>query len=354
MSDTPVSECSADLVAAIVGSICGTLAVSALVCGIIVCVMYRKTQRFKLLYAGMRNSTDQQHSVTGSLEAGMHNSAYIVDNSDSKDLIMMMATRKNGDEKKPSSGRKRVVPSHYKHLESVEVSLIGKEVSGLGFDVQGNPRDGISISNIADRGAAKETNLMKVGDKVISLTISFDNMVYEDALTLLSYASPYPITIQLGRKRKERKGENGTLKKCPTSGSHRKQSSYDSDSGTVSDARSPGLSERQSVNSDEQEVSSPVPSVEDIGFEERTSGEEDTDDDTKRRAPSHLPQTIKSLVESKNAGRQALEVLEGQTKKQILSPTSLESDQGIELSFGAQSALDLILNSETVKPSKDT
>jgi len=33
------------------------------------------------------------------------------------------------------------------------------------------------------------------GDKVLSLTISFDNMVYEDALTLLSYASPYPIKL---------------------------------------------------------------------------------------------------------------------------------------------------------------
>ena len=36
-----------------------------------------------------------------------------------------------------------------------------------------------------------------LGDKIISLTICFDNMVYEDALTLLSYASPYPITMQV-------------------------------------------------------------------------------------------------------------------------------------------------------------
>lgn len=36
-----------------------------------------------------------------------------------------------------------------------------------------------------------------VGDRILSVTISFENMVYEDALTILSYASPYPVTLHL-------------------------------------------------------------------------------------------------------------------------------------------------------------
>lgn len=34
------------------------------------------------------------------------------------------------------------------------------------------------------------------GDRIKSVTISFEHMVYEDALTILSYASPYEVIIQ--------------------------------------------------------------------------------------------------------------------------------------------------------------
>lgn len=35
------------------------------------------------------------------------------------------------------------------------------------------------------------------GDRIRSLTISFEHMVYEDALTILSYASPYEVIIEV-------------------------------------------------------------------------------------------------------------------------------------------------------------
>lgn len=38
------------------------------------------------------------------------------------------------------------------------------------------------------------------GDKIISVTVSFSNIVYEDALTILSYASPYDVKLELERK----------------------------------------------------------------------------------------------------------------------------------------------------------
>lgn len=35
-----------------------------------------------------------------------------------------------------------------------------------------------------------------LGDRIKSVTISFEHMVYEDALTILSYASPYEVIIE--------------------------------------------------------------------------------------------------------------------------------------------------------------
>ena len=62
----------------------------------------------------------------------------------------------------------------FQDLECVEVELIGKNVSGLGFDVKGNPRDGISISNIHERGAARENNQIHVGEFINRDSVSQD------------------------------------------------------------------------------------------------------------------------------------------------------------------------------------
>lgn len=35
-----------------------------------------------------------------------------------------------------------------------------------------------------------------LGDRIKNVTISFEHMVYEDALTILSYASPYEVIIE--------------------------------------------------------------------------------------------------------------------------------------------------------------
>lgn len=42
----------------------------------------------------------------------------------------------------------------------------------------------------------KFSNNLFSGDRINSLTISFEHMVYEDALTILSYASPYEVIIE--------------------------------------------------------------------------------------------------------------------------------------------------------------
>lgn len=56
-------------------------------------------------------------------------------------------------------------------------------------------KDGIFIKDILHRGPASESKKLNAGDRIQSVTISFEHMVYEDALAILSYASPYEIIV---------------------------------------------------------------------------------------------------------------------------------------------------------------
>lgn len=75
-------------------------------------------------------------------------------------------------------------------------------------------RDGIFIKDVLHRGPASESGKLNpgkspgdsfwfgvvqlncLGDRIKSVTISFEHMVYEDALTILSYASPYEVILE--------------------------------------------------------------------------------------------------------------------------------------------------------------
>lgn len=81
--------------------------------------------------------------------------------------------------------------------ERTVVSLRGHDFTGLGFNICGNMRDGIFVKDVLHRGPASESGQIKAGDRIISVTVSFSNMVYEDALTILSYASPYDVRLEL-------------------------------------------------------------------------------------------------------------------------------------------------------------
>ncbi|XP_065312840.1 GRIP and coiled-coil domain-containing protein-like [Gordionus sp. m RMFG-2023] len=83
----------------------------------------------------------------------------------------------------------------------IKVPLKSQDVTGLGFNICGNVNDGIFIKDILNRGPAKEAGKLKTGDRILSLTISFNKMMYEDALTILSYGSPYEIVLELLRER---------------------------------------------------------------------------------------------------------------------------------------------------------
>lgn len=78
----------------------------------------------------------------------------------------------------------------------VGVQLRGVDIGGLGFNIQGNMNEGIFVKEIISKGIAEQCGNILVGDKIKSLTINFENMVYEDAVTLLSYSSPYKVSSQ--------------------------------------------------------------------------------------------------------------------------------------------------------------
>ncbi|UYV78444.1 hypothetical protein LAZ67_16001404 [Cordylochernes scorpioides] len=98
------------------------------------------------------------------------------------------------------------------------VPMQGRDFTGLGFTITGNMRDGIFVKDVLPRGPAGESGSIKsggldfgttfllwgfksactcAGDKLLSLTVSLAHVVLEDALNMLSYASPYELQIEV-------------------------------------------------------------------------------------------------------------------------------------------------------------
>ncbi|XP_067008091.2 uncharacterized protein [Anabrus simplex] len=77
------------------------------------------------------------------------------------------------------------------------VSLRSHDFTGLGFNICGNMRDGIFVKDVLHRGPASESGRISPGDRIDAIRISFRHMVFEDALTILSYASPYDVQLEV-------------------------------------------------------------------------------------------------------------------------------------------------------------
>ncbi|CAH0547492.1 unnamed protein product [Brassicogethes aeneus] len=92
--------------------------------------------------------------------------------------------------------RKTLDDSAIEGNEVKVVALRSHDFTGLGFNIEGNMKEGIYIKDILHRGPAFESGKLNSGDRINSVTISFEHMVYEDALTILSYASPYEVIIE--------------------------------------------------------------------------------------------------------------------------------------------------------------
>ncbi|XP_022909272.2 putative leucine-rich repeat-containing protein DDB_G0290503 [Onthophagus taurus] len=95
-----------------------------------------------------------------------------------------------------SEKKKTVDDSAIGENEIKVVSLRSHDFTGLGFNICGNMRNGIFIKDVLQHGPASESGKLNPGDRITSVTINFEHMVYEDALTILSYASPYEVVVQ--------------------------------------------------------------------------------------------------------------------------------------------------------------
>ncbi|KAJ8667818.1 hypothetical protein QAD02_009481 [Eretmocerus hayati] len=99
-----------------------------------------------------------------------------------------------------SNEKKRTLDDSCLGAKAGRVSVVGlrsRDFTGLGFNVCGNMREGIFVKDLLHRGPASESGRIHPGDRIISMKISFRSMVYEDALTILSYASPYDVELEV-------------------------------------------------------------------------------------------------------------------------------------------------------------
>lgn len=75
------------------------------------------------------------------------------------------------------------------------IGLRGSDFTGLGIELCGGLKEGIYVRKVMPQGPA--TGLVNVGDKITSITIDFNHLVLEDAVSILSYASPYSVQLEL-------------------------------------------------------------------------------------------------------------------------------------------------------------
>uniref|UniRef100_A0A182QDE2 PDZ domain-containing protein n=1 Tax=Anopheles farauti TaxID=69004 RepID=A0A182QDE2_9DIPT len=91
--------------------------------------------------------------------------------------------------------RKTVDDSYVNATTPRLVSLRGSDFTGLGVEVYGGLKEGIFVRKVMPQGPA--AGLVNTGDRITSITIDFRHIVQEDAMTILSYASPYNVQLEL-------------------------------------------------------------------------------------------------------------------------------------------------------------
>ncbi|XP_059330724.1 protein AHNAK2-like isoform X1 [Ammospiza nelsoni] len=85
--------------------------------------------------------------------------------------------------------------------ETMEVTLKTEvEAGASGFSVKGGGNEGIFIKKVLKESPASKIFSLKEGDQLLSATIFFDNIKYEDALKILQYSEPYRVQFSLKRK----------------------------------------------------------------------------------------------------------------------------------------------------------
>ncbi|CAF0974888.1 unnamed protein product [Rotaria sordida] len=214
---------------ALAGSIIGTLILSAFIAFLIWVIYLRQKLQEVQLYKNQRKKQEsissQHHRTNPSLSkyGQQNNKQYTNNNHMVNQLPLDVADYKFGT----FPFRQSQTPSvngHYNHAdwlsrapssfhsvtmdqdtETIDIELLNPTFCGLNFSITGNMRAGIFVKDILDKETSQghiklnSSDQLRTGDRIIALTICFQSIVYEDALTILSYASPYPVILRVQR-----------------------------------------------------------------------------------------------------------------------------------------------------------
>ncbi|XP_045572819.1 uncharacterized protein isoform X2 [Salmo salar] len=88
-------------------------------------------------------------------------------------------------------------------LESSESGVIvrmAKETCAEGLVVSGGGKEGIFIKEVRPESPASKLLSVHEGDQILSATVYFDDVKYEDAIQILEHAQPYKMELLLKRK----------------------------------------------------------------------------------------------------------------------------------------------------------
>uniref|UniRef100_A0A3Q3REK0 PDZ domain-containing protein n=1 Tax=Mastacembelus armatus TaxID=205130 RepID=A0A3Q3REK0_9TELE len=100
---------------------------------------------------------------------------------------------------------KRSTPkmSKLKEVHSPESGVIvktAKDGNAEGLIYGGGGKDGIFIKEVVPESPASKNLKVKEGDQILSATVYFDNVSYEDAIQILEHAQAYKVKLCLKRK----------------------------------------------------------------------------------------------------------------------------------------------------------
>ncbi|XP_067099442.1 neuroblast differentiation-associated protein AHNAK-like [Osmerus mordax] len=84
--------------------------------------------------------------------------------------------------------------------ESGMIVKTAKEACSEGLVVRGGGKEGLFIQEVRPESPASKNTSVKEGDQIISATVYFEDVAYEDALQILERAQPYKVEFCLKRK----------------------------------------------------------------------------------------------------------------------------------------------------------
>uniref|UniRef100_A0A8K9UHT2 PDZ domain-containing protein n=1 Tax=Oncorhynchus mykiss TaxID=8022 RepID=A0A8K9UHT2_ONCMY len=93
-----------------------------------------------------------------------------------------------------------------RQAERIMIVRMAKETCAEGLVVSGGGKEGIFIKEVRPESPASKLLSVHEGDQILSATVYFDDVKYEDALQILEHAQPYKMELLLKRDIQRQKG----------------------------------------------------------------------------------------------------------------------------------------------------